>query len=295
MKTQTAAINEIKIQNVLYATDFQTAAKLALPYALSIAREYNSKIYVVNVIDVSPFSAPGPTSALRAIEAQAIREAKEAVLELSPAFGQVPNEVLIRKGDIGKEISRIVEEKQIDLIVTGSHGREGFSKVIGGSVDEKIFRQAPCPVLTIGPKAHGDPDRFARLHTILLPVDFKPESRAAILYGMALAEKHQARLYLVHVNPAGLPEPSMMEKLLRMIPADSGLCYAPKAFVGAGIPSQEIVDLSSELAVDLIVLGVKRPAIPMSVATHQMTTASKVVAGAECPVITVRGSGKQGV
>jgi nucleotide-binding universal stress UspA family protein len=290
MKTQTAAANEIKLQNVLYATDFQDAAQLALPYALSIARQYQSKIYVVHVVDVSPFSAPGPTGALRAIEAQAIREAKEALLEC-PAFGQVPNEVLIRKGDVGKEISQIVEEKQIDLIVSGTHGRDGVRKVFIGSVAEKIFRQAPCPVLTIGPKTHGDADRFASLHSILVPVDFSRESHAAVLYGAMLAEKHQARMYLLHVNPIAEPaEPSLQQKLLSLIPVENGLTCAPKAIVEAGVPSQEILDLSNELAVDLIVLGVKRPAISAIVASHQMSTACKVVGGAECPIITLRGS-----
>jgi len=127
----------------------------------SLLRGYGSKAYVVHVIDLSPFSGPGPTSALRAIEAQAIREAKEAAMELSPVFGQIPNEVLIRKGDIWREISDIVEKKRINLIVVGTHGREGVGKVIMGSVAEKIFREASCSVLTIGPRIHGEPDRFA--------------------------------------------------------------------------------------------------------------------------------------
>jgi len=246
----------------------------------------------VYVIALSPFSNPGPTIALRAIESQGIREAKAAAMELSPVFGQIPNEVLIRKGNIWKELSNVVEQKQINLIVMGTHGREGVSKMIMGSVAEKIFRLAPCPVLTIGPKIHGEPDRFANLHSILVPTDFSPQFLAAVSYATSLAQVNQARLYLLHVTPSDeVPEASLKQALRNLIPPEIELSFAPKVFVEAGVPSQKILDLAEELAVDLIVLGVKPPALFQGTSTHQaMATACKVVSGAGCPVITVRAS-----
>jgi len=289
MGTRAAAL-KVSLDNVLYTTDFHQRSRAALPYALSIARKYGSKVYVAHVIALSPFPNAAPTGAWRAIEAQAIRESKEAAIELSPFFGGITNEVLIRKGDIWKEISEIVEEKRIDLIVTGTHGRSGVGKMIMGSVAEKIFRQAPCPVLTIGPSIHGEPDRFADLHSILVPTDFTPESLAAVSYATSLAQMNQARLYLLYVAPADeVPEASLKEALRNLIPPETDLSFAPKVFVEAGVPSQTILDLSEELAVDLIVLGVKRPEIFQGTSTHQtMATTGKVVNGATCPVITVR-------
>jgi nucleotide-binding universal stress UspA family protein len=291
MGTQAKSL-KVNLENVLYVTDFHGHSRAALPYALSIARKYGSKVYIAHVIALSPFPDAAPTGALRAIEAQAIREAKEAAIELSPFFGRIPNEVLIRKGDIWKELSQIVEEKQIDLIVAGTHGRSGVSKMIMGSVAEKIFRRAPCPVLTIGPRIHGEPDRFADLHSILVPTDFTPESAAAVSYATSLAQVNQSRLYLLYVAPAGdVPEVSLKEALRNSIPPEIDLSFAPKVFVEVGAPSQTILDLSEELAVDLIVLGVKHPAIFQGTSTHQtMATACKVVNGATCPVITVRPS-----
>jgi len=280
----------VRLENVLYATDFHGHSRAALPYVLSIARKYGSKVYVAHVIALSPFASPAPTSALRAIEAQAIREAKEAAMELSPLLGGIPNEVLIRKGDVWKEISEIVEEKRIDLIVTGTHGRSGVSKVIMGSVAETIFRQASCPVLTIGPGIQGEPDRFADLHSILVPTDFSPESLAAVSCATALAQMNSLRLYLLHVTPGSEgPERSLKTALRNLIPPEIELSFAPKLLVEAGSPSQKILDVSAELAVDLIVLGVKPSAIFRGTSTHQaMATASKVASGASCPVITVR-------
>jgi len=285
-----ATSSGVRIENIAYATDFHGPSATALPYARAIARKYGSKIYVVHVIALSPFSGPGPTISLRAIEAQAIREAKEAAAELSPSFGTIPNEAIIRKGNIWKEIADVVQEKRIDLIVTGTHGRSGVSKALMGSVAEKIFRHAPCPVLTIGPKIDGDPDRLGDLHSILVPVDFSSESLDAVSWAVSLAQTNHSRLYLLHVTP-GEDEPvsSLKTALHNLIPAGAELDCAPKAFVERGLPSQKILDLAEELAADLIVLGVKRPAILEGTSTHQtMATASKVIGGAGCPVITVR-------
>ncbi|MGD0964231.1 MAG: universal stress protein [Candidatus Acidiferrales bacterium] len=279
------------VENVLYATDFHGHSAKALPYALSIARRYGSTVYLVHVIAMSPFSSPGPTGSLRAIESQAIREAKESGAELSLVCGQIPNEVVIRKGDIWKELSAVVEQKRINLIVVGTHGRQGVRKMIMGSVAEKIFRHAPCPVLTIGPRIHGEPDRFDDLHSILLPMDFSPESLSAVSYATSLTQANQARLYLLHVTSSSddVPAASVKQALQNLTPPGSKLSFAPKALVESGVPSETILDVAEELAVDLIVLGVKRPSILQGTSTHQaMATACKVVSGAGCPVITVR-------
>lgn len=291
MKTQATAVG-ISFENVLFATDFNATSKAALPYALSVARRYGSKVYIAHVIALSPFSSPAPTGAMRAIEAQAIREAKEAAMELGPVFGHTPNEVLIRKGDVSKELSDIVGQKQIDLIVVGTHGRQGVGKVIMGSVAERIFRHAPCPVLTIGPGIRGEPDRFAELHTILVPTDFSPESLSAVAFATSLARAHQARLYLLHVTRGDdAPVTSLKTALHNMTASETDLPFATKVFVEAGIPSRKILDLADELAVDLIVLGVKAPSLLKGTSTHQaMATACNVVSAAGCPVITVRQS-----
>lgn len=289
MKTQTISTG-LQLKNILYAVDFRRDAEVALPYALSIARKYSSKIYAVHVVDISPFATPGPTSAMRAVEAQAIREARETSAAADDVFEEIPHEMLVRKGDVWKEISHVVDEKQIDLIVLGTHGRAGVSKFILGSVAENIFRHAHCPVLTIGPHIHGEPDRFSRLHSILVPTDFSAESSAALSCAISFALANQSRLYLLHVAPsAEMPEPSLKQVLRNLIPQDPELAFAPKIFLESGMPSEKILDLADELAVDLIVLGVKPPAILRGTSIHQtMATACKVVSAAGCPVMTVR-------
>jgi nucleotide-binding universal stress UspA family protein len=244
------------------------------------------------VISLSPFSSTSPTLAWQAIAAQAVHEAKEAVASLEPQLKAIPHEVIIRKGDIWQELSAIVDQEAIELVVVGTHGRTGVSKVLMGSVAERIFRQAPCPVLTVGPNVSGEPEAIVDMHTILFPTDFSPESVAAVPYAISLAQEHQARVYLLHVTSGAVddvPEVSVKTALHNLIPPQTEFLCEPRMFIESGEPAQKILELAEELAVDLIVLGVK-PTPRLPGASHlAMATAYRVVTGAICPVLTVRG------
>jgi nucleotide-binding universal stress UspA family protein len=282
----------VSLKNILYATDFSRHSNAVLPYILSTARKYGSKVFVVHVISLSPFPTSSPTEAWQAIGAQAVREAKAAMARLLPQLKAIPHKALIQKGDIWEELSRIIQENEIDLIVTGTHGRTGVSKLLLGSVAEKIFRQAPCPVLTVGPNVSGEPEAFVDLHTILYPTDFTPESLGAAPYAISLAQEHQARLYLLHVtaSPADVAtEASLVTRLTNIVPPRPQLSCAPKAFIEVGAAAQKILELAEELAVDLIVLGPKRMPIVPGTTRLPMATAYQVVSQAICPVLTVHG------
>jgi nucleotide-binding universal stress UspA family protein len=287
-----ASPSHIPLRNILYATDFSKQSNAAMPYALSIARKYGSTLFVVHVISLSPFPHSSPTIALQAMADQAAREARASVEALQPQLKDVPHEMLIRKGDIWSEIGAVVGEKKIDLVIVGTHGRTRVSKVLMGSVAEKIFRHATCPVLTVGPNVCGEPDSIVDLHCILCPTDFSAESLAAIPYAVSLAEEDQARLYLLHVteNPSDkATEAALTQKLAQAVPAAARLSCQPKAYVDSGSAPERILSLAEELAVDLIVLGVKRtPRIPGGTRLA-MATSYKVVTEALCPVLTVRG------
>jgi nucleotide-binding universal stress UspA family protein len=289
-----AGTKRVSFKNILYATDLSKPSAQALPYALSIASKYGSTIFAVHVISSLALEVPPPTMALQAIAAQALREAKEKMAGLQQSMKGIPHEIMVRKGDIWNQLSLVVRNKGIDLIVGGTHGRTGASKLLMGSIAEQIFRRAPCPVLTVGPHVSGEPRSIADIHTILYPTDFTSESLAAAPYAISLAQENQARLYLLHVVPSpenDFDEALLTARLLNLVPPEANLWCAPKAFVESGDAAQKIIELTEELAVDLIALGTKDVARLTGVATHlAMTTACKVVSQAVCPVLTIRGS-----
>ena len=283
----------ISVENILFATDFSKYSNEALPFALSIARKYRSKILALHVIPPSPLGGFPPTVEVQAIAAQALPEANEAMKGLEPRMKGVSHEMIVRKGDIWEELSAIVENRRIDLIVVGTHGRAGVSKLLIGSVAERIFRQASCPVLTVGPDVSGEPGSIADIHTILYPTDFNPESLAALPQAISLAQEHQARLYLLHVTPVPVldsEESSLMIRMRSLVPPEANLWCEPKMFVEFGEASQKILELAEELAVDLIVLGTKHVSRFAGTRSHLgMATAYKIVSQAPCPVLSVRG------
>jgi nucleotide-binding universal stress UspA family protein len=289
----TAVHPQISLKHILYATDFSRYSDAALPFALSLGRKYGSRIFAAHIISVSPFASTPQTQAVRAIAAQAVREARETMEGVQARCKEVPNEALIRKGHIWAELAKIVEEKEIDLVVCGTHGRTGVNKLLLGSVAEDIYRHASCPVLTVGPNVAGEPDSLGDIHTILFPTDFTPESMAAAPYAVSLARENQARLYLLNVTEVPISaavEEELASRLRGLVPGNAGLSCAPKAFVEFGDPAHRITELAEELMVDLIVLGPKRPAILPGASHLPFTTAQYVVSRAICPVLTTRTS-----
>jgi nucleotide-binding universal stress UspA family protein len=127
-------------------------------------------------------------------------------------------------------ISEFVAKQHIDLLVLGTHGREGIGKLAMGSVAESLLRQSSCPVLTVGPKACGrikqEFDETGKdirpaeieLKHIIFAVDFSPESLAAAPFAVSLAEEFQARLALLHViKRHGRPQSSGRSNVWRAL------------------------------------------------------------------------------
>ena len=289
----TPSVSFASIRNILFATDFSHSSNTALPYALSVARKHGAKVHALHVLP-EPLGLPASVrEGLQAVGAQPKHEVADGIADLAARLSHTPHEILSRKGDIWAELSKVIGEQGIDLIVIGTHGRSGVGKVLMGSVAERIFRQAPCPVLTVGPAVSGEPTSIADLHEILFATDFTEESLAALPYAVSLALEHDARLYLLHVaNGPMEPEAERLLKsrMLNLIPSNVNLSSEPKAFVEYGPPAERTLAIAEELATDLIVLGVKRIPMNFEPSTHlPLATAYKVVSQALCPVLTVRG------
>ena len=295
--TEVTAPTRIAIQNIVVATDFSACADAAVEYASGLARRYSSMLYTVNVLPHTPFvesSDADPEKIKRT------SEKKMADMSGSQAFQGVKHTEMIREGEVAGVLSELVRKHQIDLIVLGTEGRTGLRKFLLGSVAEEVYRTAECPVLTVGPHTTRGVD--GNLRHILFATDFGPESEHGLPYAISLAEEHGARLTLLHV--AGVPGAVFAEaetgatpvippyeavasgekQLHELIAKGPPLWRAPEYLVQFGPPAETIVRITGK-DVDLIVLGVKRPA---ALTKHLGSgVAYKVVCQAPCPVLSV--------
>jgi nucleotide-binding universal stress UspA family protein len=280
----------VSLKNILYATDFSRYSSAALPYALCIARKYRSKVFAVHVVPMAAAPDISPAQPGEFALGEAIGAAKKAMAGLKAQWKGIPHETLIRQGDVWNEIAEVIQEYKIDLVVTGTHGRRGMSKTLMGSVAEKVFRQAPCPALTVGPNVSGEPESIADVHSVLYATDFSPHSLSSLPYAISLAQENRAHLYLLHVmaNGGDVGIVDSFQKLLRdLVPRDAELWCEPKAFVEAGNPAEKILEVSEDLEVDLIVLGTKRRPEISGPSLTPTAVAYRVVTEAICPVLTV--------
>jgi nucleotide-binding universal stress UspA family protein len=292
-----AAEKRISIKNILYATDFSPSALLALPYIRGLAGQYGSTVHVLHVRPSSTYAFVTPDMVPRVMETEE-QLVREETVRLHMMFGKLPHDVLIETGDLWNIMNDAIAEKSIDLVVIGTSGRTGASKVLLGSVAARILRHAPCPVLTVGPQCTGSAKEHLEMKEILYATDFSLESAAAAPYAISLAQEHQANLTLLNVFPestaAELVHPEQYVdstwRLLRStVPPEANLWCTPKCIVRSGLIVDTILKVADERKPDLIVLGAKEVPVSMALASHfSHATAQEVVSKAPCPVLTVR-------
>ena len=308
MKLLQEEINTVvSLKNILFATDFSEVSEAALPYVAALSLRYGGTVHVAHVLPetlVRP-SAIDPVT-IGSIYEDAHSATQEKMQELSLRLRGFPHRTYVRHGKVSEVLSELVREKEIDLLVAGTHGRTGVGKLLMGSVAEELFRTATCPVFTVGPKVPRPSKRpqnrtnenieatSVEFNHILYATDFTSQSLAASSYAFSLAQEFRSRLILLHVieqyehlDERPGPIDAACRKLEELEPEDADLRWAPEPMVEFGLPAVRILQIAMERNTDLIVLG----ASPHNVeaATHlPWATAHKVVAGASCPVLTVR-------
>jgi nucleotide-binding universal stress UspA family protein len=297
----------VTFKNILAATDFSDASRHALRWAASITGLNDGKLFLLNVLPAEPRLPvtldPLPKGLDRAgckadLEFQKLVSCK--------TIARVWHEELVRRGPVADVVSDIIEEKGIDLLVTGSHGRKGLERVVLGSVAEELLRRASCPVLTVGPYAVPAP----RVRRVVYATDFGDASYLALPYALDFANTEGGELLLLHVVapvPIDYVGPGwysgsdlmqyeldtkrqVMQKLQSLLPEDSRRKCLVEHMVQFQLTAEGILEVAREREADLIVLGVHESGSGSAkLATHLLwTTVHEIVSQAGCPVLTVK-------
>lgn len=290
---ETIAPGPVWINNVLLLTDFSPVSTAALHYALSVARRFRAKVYVSHVLE-PPLVAPRSATFYETAPAREDAEKKFGALLDEGELNDVLHETILSEGPLSRVVQEIVREKEIDLIVVGTHGRKGFQKMMLGSIAEEIYRKTACPVLAIGPENPANPESEMSPRRILLATDLQDEAHRACDYAVAMALRHASELILLHViedhqvSDFGRAEQQRLAALARMeglVPKEVPLASEPKLLVLRGCAAEEISQAAREYEADLIVIGLHGG--ERMAGYLPGTVAYRVVCQAACPVLTV--------
>ncbi len=139
----------MEFSNILVPTDGSEYTKSAIRAAVDFAKKVGGKITALYVLDQTMISNMPMDAAVRNVYDALAVEGKEAVgivKDLADAAG-VPVEVSVKEGSPVKVI--LEESSKYDVIIMGTLGRTGMSKLLMGSVAERVVRAAACPVMVV--------------------------------------------------------------------------------------------------------------------------------------------------
>lgn len=293
---------------ILVAIDFSEVSERALRIATQMApgAPHFAAVHVLNSDWRYEMLECPPEIDLETIDAQ------EHLSALAAGVAQQRDveTILVKHGPVAQVLSAAASNSGADLIVIGTRGRGGLTKLALGSVAEELLRIAPCPVMTIGPevKASGN----LRLETILMATDFGQGSTKALPLVLALAARHQSRLILLHMfspipasssnltayapatavaDEVGLWQASCRNRAIRelkqWLPPDTGLSQEPEFIVGTDFLPEGVLTTAHNTSAGLIVMGANHVNSARVTSHIPWTAVHEVIRYAPCPVLTV--------
>jgi len=298
----------LRIQKILFPTDFSEPSRVALDHALLWTELHDAELTLLHVLSLrtaDPFNPehhfPPPEEFEQRLHALAD---SEMALFLQPHENR-PLRIrqLVRQApEIERGVLEFAESEDIDLIVLGTHGRRGAAHLLMGSTASEILRRSERAVLVV--PARGDRPA-GRLRRILAPTDFSAASRHAITHARELGASSSALVELFHVlpnlevpmpmNPGSFGggvvadlEPTAQEAL-RALTREPGPEAQMVTEVWHGAPATSILNRAIETDADLIVMasqghsGLDR--LLLGSVTERVARLSK------CPVLVVPREG----
>lgn len=152
---EAAPSSPVAYQRIVCPVDFSAASIHALDVAASFAADAGGRLTVTHIVETPPeltdVPSPPDVSGYRDRAFSQARQLLSAMTE--PLRASCSVEEVLRAGKPAREILRLVDEEQADLIVMGVEGSGAIDRMLFGSVCQHVVREATCPVLTVGAHA----------------------------------------------------------------------------------------------------------------------------------------------
>ncbi|MFB3923299.1 MAG: universal stress protein [Terriglobia bacterium] len=276
-------------RRILCPVDFSEQSVAALRVAGNMARIFDAEVLVLHAqqFDAPVYFTAAQVQSLKAQLRRSLRSAREYLEEfvrINLPRG-VSRSIRVAEHDPVEAILAMDREWRPDLLVMGTHGRTGWTRIRLGSVMESIFRQMRGPLITVGPKVKAV--GRGPLRRIVSPVDLNDISRGTFQYSLALAERTKAEVIALHVLEPTV-EPGRngdVKELCDWVSPEARAHCSVHELVRSGTPADRIVAEAKSARADLIVLGAQ-PRSYLGGLVFGSTTEA-VVRTAPCPVMSI--------
>ena len=186
------------MKRILVPTDFSEQAENALKVAAQLAKKNKSEIYVLNSLELpTHLSSSGANGAMpeSLFFIKLAEKYFEELLEKPYLDGILIHEAIIGHGEVYKDVKEAVKEKDIDMIIMGSQGTNGFMEMFIGSNTEKVVRTSNVPVLVI----KNNHENF-KTENFIYATDFSDECKTPFNQAIKFAEKTNTFINLLYIN-----------------------------------------------------------------------------------------------
>ena len=186
------------MKNILVPIDFSEASHNAAKYAVSLAKPFNARVTLINVIPPAVIIDDSILAFVMTTQAEIIESHQELMdkeIEVLSENDWIKIKGIVEEGSPNEVIQEIAQLKNTDLIVIGMKGK-GQSNSVFGSTTTKVIRKSVLPVFVIPEKAE-----FKPIDTVTFASDFDEEiglDRYSLL--VDLSEKFESRIYVLNVQ-----------------------------------------------------------------------------------------------
>ena len=136
--------------HILLAVDFSRNTDAVTEQALTICRALDARLSLVHIVEFVQFDFSSELTMPQEpeLDQELLDLADKRLGKLAEKYGVADCERFVSQGNTKREILRIAEEQKVDLIVIGSHGREGIQLLLGSTANA-VLHGAPCDVLAV--------------------------------------------------------------------------------------------------------------------------------------------------
>lgn len=273
-------------KRILLGVDFSDCGTAALKYAKRLAASFRARLIVVHADEPPWLPSTGMAMEESVERGRELLRRVEAYLreQVGPEFAPF---IRILHVPPAEAILWTCRLEKCDLIVVGTHGRGGLSRLTLGSVAERVLRQSDVPVLTVRAGSLFWPEQQP-LRRILCPVNYSSLAGKALDHAVALARKFGAELtvlYLIDSGEEGLNLQAEAERLRVWAGEEVARLGGTQFLIGRGDAAEQVMRYALRQNADLIVIGAQHRRF--ADVTVIGSTTERITRNAPCPVLAV--------